>query len=65
MKTGSEKLNSNKTEGEKIRLNCFRNGKDEAGVSDIIENELKKIFIQQYCCQLEQYFRRENLRKDF
>ena len=45
-----KKLNSNKTEGEKIRLNCFRNGKDEAiGVSDIIENELKKIFIQQYC----------------
>ncbi len=38
-----KKLNSNKTEGEKIRLNCFRNGKDEAvGVSDIIENELKK-----------------------
>ncbi len=38
-----KKLNSNKSEGEKIRLNCFRNGKDEAtGVSDIIENELKK-----------------------
>ncbi len=38
-----KKLNSNKTEGKKIRLNCFRNGKDEAtGVSDIIENELKK-----------------------
>ena len=38
-----KKLNSNKAEGEKIRLNCFRNGKDEAtGVSDIIENELKK-----------------------
>ena len=38
-----KKLNSNKIEGEKIRLNCFRNGKDEAiGVSDIIENELKK-----------------------
>ena len=29
-----KKLNSNKSEGEKIRLNCFRNGKDEAiGVS--------------------------------
>ncbi len=38
-----KKLNSNKKEGEKIRLNCYRNGKDEAiGVSDIIENELKK-----------------------
>ena len=38
-----KKLNSNKAEGEKIKLNCFRNGKDEAiGVSDIIENELKK-----------------------
>ncbi len=38
-----KKLNSNKTEGKKIRLNCFRNGKDEAtGVSDIIENELKE-----------------------
>ena len=38
-----KKLNSNKIEGEKIKLNCFRNGKDEAiGVSDIIENELKK-----------------------
>ena len=42
-----KKLNSNKTEGKKIRLNCFRNGKDEAtGVSGIIENELKKLFIQ-------------------
>ncbi len=38
-----KKLNSNKTEGEKIKLNCFRNGKDEAvGVSDIIEQLKKK-----------------------
>tara|TARA_B100001057_G_scaffold57313_1_gene50825 strand:- start:7134 stop:9164 length:2031 start_codon:yes stop_codon:yes gene_type:complete len=38
-------LNSNKEEGEKIKLNCFRNGKDEAiGVSDIIEKKLNKKF---------------------
>ena len=34
-----------------IKLNCFRNGKDEAiGVSDIIENELKK----KYSCFCQQ-----------
>ncbi len=36
-------LISNKDEGSLIKLNCYRNGKDEAiGLSDIIENELNK-----------------------
>ncbi len=36
-------LNSNKNEGELIKLNCFRSGKDEAiGISDIIEKEMSK-----------------------
>tara|TARA_B100000963_G_C22633123_1_gene676053 strand:- start:1857 stop:3884 length:2028 start_codon:yes stop_codon:yes gene_type:complete len=40
-----KKLNSNKQEGEKIQLNCYKNGKDEAvGVSDIIEKKLSKKF---------------------
>ena len=34
-------------EGDLVRLNCFKNGKDEAiGISDEIEKKLKgKIFI--------------------
>ena len=44
MKIDWEKIEFNKAEGEKIKLNCFRNGKDEAIGIDIIENELK-IFI--------------------
>ncbi len=36
-------LISNKDKGSLIKLNCYRNGKDEAvGLSDIIENELNK-----------------------
>ena len=34
--------------GDLVKLNCFKNGKDEAiGISDEIE-KLKKIFLQQY-----------------
>ena len=33
-------------EGDLVKLNCFKNGKDEAvGISDEIEKILKKIFI--------------------
>ena len=36
-------LNSNQSQGELIKLNCFRNGKDEAiGVSKILENQISK-----------------------
>ncbi len=36
-------LKTNSNEGDLIKLNCFRNGKDEAiGLSDEIENKLKK-----------------------
>tara|TARA_Y100001958_G_scaffold154159_1_gene142682 strand:+ start:2593 stop:4629 length:2037 start_codon:yes stop_codon:yes gene_type:complete len=36
-------LRSNSKEGELVKLNCFRNGKDEAvGLSDEIEKKLKK-----------------------
>ena len=40
-------LISNMEEGDLIKLNCFKNGKDEAvGISDEIEKEFeKKIFI--------------------
>ena len=33
-------------EGDLVKLNCFKNGKDEAvGISDEIEKNIKKIFI--------------------
>ena len=36
-------LNSNQSQGELIKLHCFRNGKDEAtGVSKILENQVSK-----------------------
>ena len=36
-------LKSNKEKGDLIKLNCFRNGKDEAiGVSEILEKEISK-----------------------
>ena len=38
-------LKSTKDEGELIKLNCFKNGKEEAiGISDEIEQNLKKKF---------------------
>ena len=38
-----KKLWSSSNSGELVKLNCYRSGKDEAqGVSDIIENNLKK-----------------------
>ena len=40
-----KKLWSAANEGELVKLNCYRTGKEEAqGVSDIIEHKLKKIF---------------------
>ena len=36
---------SSASQGELVKLNCYRTGKDEAqGVSDIIEQKIKKIF---------------------
>ena len=38
-----KKLNSNQNQGELIKLNCFKNGKDEAtGISKIIENQISQ-----------------------
>ena len=38
-----KKLNSNQNQGELIKLNCFKNGKDEAiSISKIIENQISK-----------------------
>ena len=40
-----KKLWSSANQGEPVKLNCYRTGKEEAqGVSDIIENKLKKKF---------------------
>ncbi len=40
-----KKLKTNMEEGQLVKLNCFKNGKDEAiGVSDEIEKNLKKKF---------------------
>ena len=39
----SKKLWSSSNDGELVKLDCFQTGKDEAeGVSDTIENKLKK-----------------------
>ena len=37
-------------EGDLVKLNCFKNGRDEAiGIADEIEKKLKKkIFVKQY-----------------
>ena len=33
-------------EGDLVKLNCYKNGKDEAiGISDEIENKIKKKFL--------------------
>ncbi len=38
-----KKLNSNQSEGELVKLNCFKNGKDEAiNISKILENQISK-----------------------
>ena len=43
----AKKLWSSANQGELVKLNCYMTGKDEAqGVSDIIENKLKKIFFK-------------------
>ena len=41
-----KKLWSSAGQGELVKLNCYRTGKDEAqGVSDIIEQKIKKNFL--------------------
>ena len=43
-----KKLWSSANQGELVKLNCYRTGKEEAqGISDIIEQKIKKIFIKQ------------------
>ncbi len=38
-----KKLWSSSNQGEKVKLNCYRTGKEEAqGISDIIENQIRK-----------------------
>ena len=38
-----KKLNSNQKQGELVKLNCFKNGKDEAiNISKILENQISK-----------------------
>ena len=42
-----KKLWSSSNQGELVKLNCYRTGKDEAqGVSDIIEKSKKEIFFK-------------------
>ena len=41
-----KKLWSSATQGELVKLNCYRTGKEEAqGISDIIENKIKNILL--------------------
>ena len=54
-------------EGDLVKLNCFKNGKDEAiGVSDEIEKKIKKnlhtIMLQFW---LEPFFKHVSLKNDF
>ena len=43
-----KKLWSSANQGELVKLNCYRTGKEEAqGISDIIEQKIKKIFFKQ------------------
>ena len=43
-----KKLWSSSNQGDLVKLNCYRTGKEEAqGISDIIENKIKKIFFKQ------------------
>ena len=42
-----KKLWSSASQGELVKLNCYRTGKEEAqGISDIIEQKIKKIFFK-------------------
>ncbi len=48
-----KKIWSSSDEGERVRLNCYNTGKDEAqGISDIIENKLKKNYSLNNVCIL-------------
>ena len=62
-----KKLWSSASQGELVKLNCYRTGKDEAqGVSDIIEKNLKKKYsLNDISILVEQYIKQENLKKDF
>ena len=63
-----KKLWSSESQGELVKLNCYRTGKDEAqGVSDIIEQKKikKSILLIMSLFWLEQFTKRENLRRDF
>ena len=51
----------------RVKLTCYKNGREEAiGVSDIIEKKLKKKYsLNNISILLEQFFKPENLKKDF
>ena len=53
-------------EGDLVKLNCFKNGKDEAiGISDEIEKKLKKNSYNNIAILVRAIFQTENLKKDF
>ena len=53
-------------EGELVKLNCFKNGKDEAvGISDIIEKEKKKISFNNVAILVRAIFQTREFEKDF
>ena len=62
-----KKLWSSANQGELVKLNCYRTGKEEAqGISDVIEHKLKKIIhLMMFQFWLELFIKQENLKKDF
>ena len=59
-------LTTTMEEGDLVKLNCFKNGKDEAiGVSDEIEKLKKNTNSTMLQSLLGLYFKQENLKKDF
>ena len=57
---------SSATQGELVKLNCYRTGKEEAqGISDIIENKIKKYSLNNVSILVRAIYQIENLKKDF
>ena len=49
---------SSASEGELVKLNCYRTGKEEAqGISDIIEKKLKKFLLMMFLFWLERFIK--------
>ena len=61
-----KKLWSSANQGELVKLNCYRTGKEEAqGISDIIEKKIKSYSLNEVSILVRAIYQTREFEKDF